>query len=166
MEIVNADIAYIPTIQRIADKTWEITYRPIISKSQIDYMLDMMYSTSSLKQQMLLLKHQFVLIKEKSSNEFQGFVSFEHDYKKTNSTKLHKLYVLPNCQGKGLGKQLINIVCERSKEYGNQSVLLNMNRDNKAIDFYKSMGFNIIAEEDIDIGNGYLMEDFVFEKQL
>ena len=47
-----------------------------------------------------------------------------------------------------------------------RSLLLNVNRHNKAISFYKKYGFDIIAEEDIDIGNGYYMNDYVMEKKL
>ena len=46
------------------------------------------------------------------------------------------------------------------------ALTLNVNRFNKAIDFYLKNGFKIIKEENIEIGNGFLMEDYVMEKIL
>ena len=47
-----------------------------------------------------------------------------------------------------------------------ETINLNVNRFNKAVDFYKNKGFQIVKEETIDIGKGYLMEDFVMELEL
>ena len=159
-------LEHISTIKDIAERTWAVTYTNIISQSQIDYMLDMMYSDASLTAQMTTQRHHFLLIKSSESASFKGFVSFEYDYKNTNTTKLHKLYVLPQSQGSGLGRILIDLVCERAKTYGNDRIRLNMNRDNKALGFYKNVGFEIVGEEDINIGKGYLMEDYIFEKRV
>ncbi len=166
MEIVAGKEEHIPVIWDIAAKTWPGTYGDILTEEQIGYMLDMIYSTASLTEQMTQLGHKFVMIKEETSDHYQGFVSYEFDYKGSNKTKLHKLYVLPGCHGSGMGRILIDKVCEAAKEYGNTSVLLNMNRWNKTLGFYKHIGFEIVDEEDIDIGNGFLMQDYVFEKQL
>ena len=35
-----------------------------------------------------------------------------------------------------------------------------------AINFYKKNGFQIIREEDVDIGNGYYMNDYVMSKSI
>ena len=51
-------------------------------------------------------------------------------------------------------------------ENNSASVILNVNRFNKALSFYERMGFKVIDEVNIEIGNGYLMEDYVMEKQL
>ena len=41
----------IPIIQEIAHKTWPITYGTILSKTQFDFMMDLMYSDESLLEQ-------------------------------------------------------------------------------------------------------------------
>ncbi|HCO66430.1 MAG TPA: GNAT family N-acetyltransferase [Dysgonomonas sp.] len=166
MEIIVANTEHSRIIWDIAVVTWADTYKNILSKEQMDYMLDMMYSPGALEEQMNRLGHHFYLIKEEKSPHWQGFVSYEYDYKESNSTKLHKLYVLPECHGLGMGRILIDKVCEDARRHGNESVLLNMNRNNETLGFYKHLGFEIIAEEDIDIGNGYLMEDYIFERKV
>jgi len=166
MTIITASTQHALVIWDIAVVTWADTYKDILSKDQMDYMLDMMYSPTALEEQMNKLGHHFYLVKEDSSSRWQGFVSYQYDYKGSRSTKLHKLYVLPECHGSGMGRILIDKVCEDARNYGNKSVLLNMNRNNETLGFYKHIGFEIIEEEDIDIGNGFLMEDYIFEKQV
>jgi GNAT superfamily N-acetyltransferase len=79
--------------------------------------------------------------------------------------KLHKIYCLPATQGKGYGKVLINTVCDAVIKAGKHILELNVNRHNKAKDFYEKMGFKVIYEEDIPIGP-YFMNDYVMRKEI
>jgi GNAT superfamily N-acetyltransferase len=79
--------------------------------------------------------------------------------------KLHKLYCLPQTQGKGYGKILINEIAEKTREAGKKVLELNVNRYNQAKSFYEKMGFVIAYEEDIAIGP-YWMNDYVMRKEL
>jgi ribosomal protein S18 acetylase RimI-like enzyme len=69
-------------------------------------------------------------------------------------------------QGKGLGRILLNDVISRVRNAGGKSLQLNVNRFNKAVGFYKSMGFVLKKEELLDIGRGYFMDDYVMEISL
>lgn len=150
-------------IQRMAEKTWPVAYAEILSPQQMRYMLDKMYSLSALKNQ-VAQEHFFLLAK--MNNENTGFASYELNYQNTGSTKLHKLYVLPEKQGKKTGKTLLLEVIKQAGEANQKSLLLNVNRNNSAVEFYKKLGFQVIFEEDIDIDNGYFMNDFVMELNL
>lgn len=153
----------IPIIQEIAHKTWPITYGSILSKAQLDYMLDLMYSDASLLEQ-LKTKPLFFLAYE--DDVCLGFTSCENNYLNKNVTRLHKIYILPEAQGKGVGKLLIEKVIALAKENQSEVISLNVNKFNKAVSFYKKIGFEIVAEEDLDIGNGYLMEDYKMELKI
>lgn len=59
---------------------------------------------------------------------------------------------------------MIDHVIETIKSRGATSLQLNVNRQNPAQHFYKKLGFLVIKEEDIDIGSGFFMNDFVMEK--
>jgi ribosomal protein S18 acetylase RimI-like enzyme len=153
----------IEIIQSLIQRIWKPTYREILSEEQMDYMLARMYDPLTLRNQMDE-GHQFLLLNE--DNSPVGFAGFQFDYPEKGTCKLHKLYLLPETQGKGLGKMLIHEVIERAKKAGQQSLLLNVNRYNKAFDFYKRYGFEIKGEEDIDIGGGYFMNDYIMEYRL
>lgn len=129
-------------------------------------MLEMMYSLSSLERQVTVGNNVFLLAKDTSNNNYVGFASYELNYKGSNSCKLHKIYILPDMQGKHIGRTLIEAIKQVAVSNKQRVILLNVNRSNNAAGFYKKYGFAAIAEEDIDIGNGYYMNDFVMELPL
>jgi GNAT superfamily N-acetyltransferase len=160
ISIRNATASDIDLIINLAWKIWPLTYEEILSKKQISYMMSLFYSADALEKQMLAQRHFFLVM---HSDEMPcGFASYSNI---NNSTafKLHKIYVLPELQGKGLGRLLLNHVVSNLLDQGGQKLLLNVNRYNKARQFYERLGFTVIGEEDIDIGNGYFMNDFVME---
>ena len=152
------------TIQNIAHQTWPVAYGEILSKAQLDYMLDAFYNEETLKDSVDNKGHHFVLAKE--GEETLGFASYEHHYEQKLQTKIHKIYILPQTQGKGIGKKLIDYVEKVAKENASAELSLNVNRFNKALHFYQKMGFQITEEVNIEIGKGYLMEDYVMEKPI
>jgi GNAT superfamily N-acetyltransferase len=152
------------TIQEIAHQTWPVTYGEILSKVQLDYMLAAFYSEEALNENVSEKGHRFLLANEE--NVALGFASYEHNYNQNPVTRIHKIYILPQTQGKGIGKLLIDAIENLAKENHSTALSLNVNRFNKALTFYQKIGFEIIAQEDIELDHGYLMEDFVMEKQL
>jgi ribosomal protein S18 acetylase RimI-like enzyme len=80
-----------------------------------------------------------------------------------NKTKIHKIYVLPETQGAGLGRKFFEFVKENAKDKQQKAIFLNVNKYNKALYFYEKLGFSIVKEEVIAIGNNYVMDDFVME---
>lgn len=151
-------------VQSIALRTWPSTFANILSTEQIEYMLNRMYSIEMLESQ--FEKGHTFLLAEENGKEL-GFAGFELNYSEGPKAKLHKIYLLPEAQGKGVGKALILEVADRARKAGQKSLLLNVNKYNqKAIDFYLKMGFQEIYKEVIDIGNGYVMDDVVMELDL
>lgn len=163
MQIRKAGIEDFQIINDLALKTWYDTYDKILSAEQLKYMLDMMYSLTAITEQIAVKGHHFLLLSEEDN--YLGFASYEVNYL-SGVTKLHKLYVLPETQGRGAGRLLISKIEETAVRNGNNTVSLNVNRYNSAVNFYLKNGYTKAGEEDINIGNGYLMEDFIMEKSL
>ena len=159
MTISVATQEQLPIVQELAYKIWPSTYGHILSKDQFDYMMELMYSIDSLEKQ--LATKPFLLVEDEG--EFIGFVSYEINWENTAKTKIHKLYVLPTIQGKGVGKFLINQIRELALQAQNTAVLLTVNRFNKAKHFYIKLGFHVVEEKQFQIGNGYIMDDYVME---
>jgi len=166
MEIQEATIENIPVIHKLAYDIWPVTYKNIISPSQLSYMLDLLYSSANLQKQMEEQGHRFIILYDYIYNSKLpvGFASFSKKSHGYPAYKLHKLYVLPNQQGKGSGRFLINYIISTITKEGGSVLELNVNRDNPAQYFYHKLGFTITKEEDIDIGHGYFMNDYVMEK--
>ncbi len=153
----------VETIREIAEITWRHTYSPILEKEQLDFMLAEIYSVEKITSQ---LKHgtqtYLLLIEDYRPVAFAGYSPREED---PEIYKLHKLYCLPETQGKGYGKILINEVINKTLEAGKHTLDLNVNRHNKAKNFYEKMGFFVAYEEDVPIGK-YWMNDYVMRKEL
>lgn len=163
IQITEASKSDIAIIQEIARNTWPQTYGKILSKAQLDYMLDKFYSDKNLKDN-FDNNQLFFLVYE---NQIPlGFTAIEHDYKSLQKTRVHKLYILPNTHGKGIGKLLLSKIEDLAKKENSNCLNLNVNRFNPAVRFYEKSGFKIIKEYDLEIGNGYLMEDYEMEKSL
>lgn len=153
----------LPIIRAIAEKTWPTAYGDIISQEQIAFMLEKMYNKGALLEQ-LLQGHHFIVASE--LKEDVGFAGFSVIDLETHTFKLHKLYVLPKMHGKGVGKILMNEVVSQITAQAGKYLQLNVNRANKAKDFYLKAGFKIKETVDLDIGNGFYMNDYVMEKEL
>ncbi|MFZ1333040.1 MAG: GNAT family N-acetyltransferase [Flavobacteriales bacterium] len=150
-------------IRQIALITWPIAYAKILSQGQLDYMLDLMYSERAL--QLQFEQGQKFFLFEKGEHSL-GFASSEHNYKGTRKTRLHKLYVLPEAQGTGAGRQLLDAVIRSAEIAGDERIELNVNKFNPTKDFYLRSGFTVVRDEVLDIGEGYVMDDHVMELRL
>ncbi|MBL7711692.1 MAG: GNAT family N-acetyltransferase [Chitinophagaceae bacterium] len=152
----------IPLINELGEQSFYPTYLPFISAEQVSYMFHMMYDAAALRKQMRERGDIFFIAY--AGTQALGFASCQH--RAEGVTKLHKLYVLPELQVKGVGKALLDRVEQAAGEAGQGQVLLNVNRENKAIGFYRKCGYAIRAADDIDIGNGFFMNDYEMIKSL
>jgi ribosomal protein S18 acetylase RimI-like enzyme len=145
-------------IRSISERTWPSTYGHIISKEQIDFMLDWMYSDESLAGQ-FEKGHQF-FIAQLNGNDI-GFCSVSKSDEGQGDHKLNKLYILPNIQKSGAGTALLFKAIEIAKAAGSTSLFLQVNKHNNAYEFYLKKGFIKESEFKFDIGNGFYMDDYV-----
>ena len=163
-----ASIQDIGIIREIAEKTWFTTYEPILGKEQPKYMFDLIYSYEGLEEQMIagqIFVLQYALANQSEGTSPVAFASYSIKLGGKDTYKLNKLYLDPSLQGAGLGKKMIIEVEGQVKNIGGKWLELNVNRYNKARFFYEKMGFEIVAEEDIPIGD-YFMNDYVMRKPL
>ena len=159
LTIRNATSKDIRLIRSLALDIWPKSYGKILSRQQITYMLNLIYSEQALKKQ-IQQHHQFIIVY--NTGLPVGFASYSET--KPAVYKLHKLYVLPSQQGKGTGTFVLEQIMSDIKAKGAVAMQLNVNRNNSAKLFYEKLGFEVIASEDIDIGSGFFMNDYVMEK--
>lgn len=159
-EIRKATLEDISLINELAWIVFPHTYNKMLPPGQTEYMMEWMYSEESLHKQMTQDGHIYYLAFK--DDEPAGYLSIqpeaEHVY------HLQKIYVLPHFQGLKLGKLLFNHAIKSIKELHPEpcQMLLNVNRDNtKAVEFYQRMGMSKVFEGDFEIGQGYLMTDYI-----
>lgn len=161
MQIRTIDKKELHLVRAIALDVWPKTFADVLTPTQIDFMMDWMYSMESLTEQVSEKGHVFLIAEENGLPV--GFCSYQLDARE-NKTKIHKIYLLQETQGKGYGKQLIEEVKSIARQNKQSHVYLNVNRHNhKAIQFYLKIGLYEDFREVIDIGNGFVMDDLVME---
>ena len=156
-----ATTADIPLIRELTFNVWPQTYADLLSKAQIEYMLEMMYSVASLEKQMKE-DCRFIIVNDEA--EPVGFASYQEI--EPAIFKLNKIYTLPSQQRKGIGRFIADYIINEIKQQGATALQLQVNRNNNAKNFYEKLGFAVIEEADFDIGNGYFMNDYIMEKKL
>jgi GNAT superfamily N-acetyltransferase len=162
LTIREAGINDLVTVEKLAHEIWPGTYGHTHSSEQLSYMLQLIYSQPSLQQQMQQQHHHFLIAE--LDGQPVGFA--DYSLYEPGVYKLHKLYVHGSTQGKGVGKALIDHISGKLLQQNAHTLRLNVNRLNKARLFYEKQGFAVIKEEDVDIGNGYFMNDYIMEKKL
>lgn len=162
MKFIEANEKDIPLIQNLAERSWKTAYAEILSPEQIDYMLGAMYSRNEITQQMQNTDYHYYLIFDEINNSFEGFIGFEHGFQEY-TTKLHRIYLVPESKGRGIGRTAIDFLKEKVVSAADRKIILNVNKNNAAKKFYESQGFKVSNEVVVNIGNGFVMDDYEME---
>lgn len=158
--LVESDFA---TVARLADTIWRAHYSSMISMAQIDYMLDGRYVPERMRQ--YLDSDQRWMWVLRVDGEPAGYCSCSLDG--DDAMKLEQLYLLSTHKGKGLGGFMLRHVEAHARALGRSQLFLTVNKGNTdSIAIYRRSGFVVRQEAVFDIGNGYVMDDYVMEKQL
>ncbi len=162
--IEPATAADLPTVQQLAGIIWRQHYRPIIGDAQIDYMLARGYALDALAK--FLTEPGSGLALVKVDGAAVGFAAWYRP-EATATCKLDKLYVLQEHHRRGLGRALIEHVAAIGREAGAVRLILNVNKRNTgSIRAYERCGFAISEAVVVDIGGGFVMDDFVMVRAL
>ncbi len=149
----------IPGIQALARRIWEEAYNEILSKEQIDYMLEMMYSEKVLNEELSGGVVWDIILE---SGKPCGYLSYSSG--EDNSVKISKIYIEKDFRGKTIAGDSIRRVVQYAARKGNYYVFLTVNKNNKrAIRAYEKSGFTITKSVVTDIGNGFVMDDYIMK---
>jgi len=142
-------------LSALAHRIWHQHYPGIITVEQIDYMLSLWYTPEVLRQQAEIEGRLFLMAEQQGSP-----VGYMATSEQEGFQFIHKLYVAEECRGKGLGKTLLGAVpAERLP------LQLRVNKQNRdSIAFYERQGFRHHADDVLDIGKGYIMDDYILVK--
>lgn len=159
IKIVKANKEDAELIQQLAHSIWYPTYQDILSKKQIDFMLEKMYSAEAIGASIQLKSNFFLLFAE---DEAVGFIGIEP---RGDLLRIEKIYLLPSTQGKGFGKLLIDFAAEEARKQGLSELELNVNRSNNAYHFYLKQGFRVVEEVDIPYYE-FILDDYIMRKKI
>lgn len=156
----KAGLEDLPVIRLLARRIWEEAYNQLLSKEQIEYMLGMMYSEKVIAGEILNSVIWEIIF---SNDEPCGYISYASA--EDNSVKLSKIYIEKGVRGKGLAEDSLKRVLDYAIRNKKRCVFLTVNKGNKrAIRAYEKSGFIISDAVVTDIGNGFVMDDYIMQK--
>ena len=152
----------VDSLTRLAREIWLQHYPGIITVRQIEYMLAQRYSSQVIIGQ--LRDGTAWWDKLEVAGTMAGFSCCEPD---SQSLKLDKLYVHSRFRRGGYGKTLIEQAERRARQEGLHRIYLQVNRGNQdSIAMYRRVGFEIEKTLKVDIGGGFVMDDYVMAKKV
>lgn len=164
LEIRRAGPADFPVLGELARHIWRISFAGMITSEQIEYMLGQRYTAEALTRAVTTggLTYELLLLNGRAL----AFAA-HGDTETPDELKLQQLYVHPDWQGRGFGGRLLRHVEAIARERGRQTLVLTVNKRNaRAIAAYRASGFVVREAATFDIGNGFVMDDYVMTKEL
>lgn len=148
-------------VEEMAAVIWQEHYTPIIGSDQVFYMLDKFQSVRAMREQLGQGYEYYVIRKE---NQRVGYLSF---VKRADALFLSKIYVLKSFRRQGIGRAAMDFVEKSAIERNCSKVSLTVNKNNRnSIKAYEKAGYRNIESIVMDIGEGYVMDDYKFEKDI
>lgn len=150
----------IEAICEIASPIWHATYDGIVSEGQTEYMIERFQSVPAVTEQMSTGGYEYYFMVD--GDVKCGFLGIVPHKDKADELFLSKLYVKAECAGRGAASAAMEFVKKRASELNVKRVWLTVNKYNKqAIEVYLHKGFVKDFEKQTDIGNGYIMDDYI-----
>ena len=155
----EADKNELDKLADLASRIWHEFFPIILSDEQIDYMVEKFQSKNAMHSQVEHenYKYYFIII----NNEISGYfgISFKDDY-----LFLSKLYLKKEFRHKGFGSKAFEKIKSIAKENNYKKIVLTVNKYNSnTIKAYLKYGFKNVSSEETDIGNGFIMDDYIME---
>lgn len=148
----------IQALYPVVVEIWQEWFTPIIGAKQVDFMLHNYQSEKNIANEIKSGVHYFALIQE---NEIIGYTAYEI---RNEVIYISKLYIKKQFRGQGLMRHIFDWYDSISEKLGLKQQL-RVNRDNaQSVAIYKHRGFNIVATKDDEIGQGFIMNDYILEK--
>ncbi|MCM1133068.1 MAG: GNAT family N-acetyltransferase [Ruminococcus flavefaciens] len=150
-------------VAEIADEIWHECFVGIISREQIDYMIDKFQSLDSMTDQIEYQGYTYFTVRD--DGRLCGYFAVKPE--QDDRFFLSKLYLHKSRRGKGFASEMLARVIEEARKAGKKRVYLTVNKHNShAVDVYRKTGFTIADSAITDIGNGFVMDDYIMEYKL
>ncbi|CVI72497.1 Acetyltransferase (GNAT) family protein [Clostridiales bacterium CHKCI001] len=153
--------ADIELLAATANEIWHEYFPCILTKEQIDYMVAKFQSKQPMTEQ---IADGYLYYLVKLNDTIIGYIGLHPEEKKLF---LSKLYLKNEARNHGYASQMLEFIEQVARDLGLSSIYLTVNKYNEhSIAVYKKKGFLTIKDQVADIGNGFVMDDYIMEKTI
>lgn len=156
----------IDTLAEMASTIWNEYWPALIGQAQTDYMVENFQSRPAIVRDMAEHDYEYWLIEDETQpgSKIVGYTG-GHVEPETNRFFISKIYLLKDQRGKGYSSKAIKFYDELCKDRGLDAMYLTVNKGNEmAIRAYNAKDFKTIDSVVTDIGNGFVMDDYIMER--
>jgi GNAT superfamily N-acetyltransferase len=146
----------------LAHEIWYEYYVPLIGRAQVDYMVSKFQSSGAMAGQM---REGYEYYLAQRDGRPIGYCAVQPQPAES-SLFLSKLYLLRDARGAGTGRVCMEFIEQLARRRGLNLLWLTVNKGNPAVKAYERLGFRIAADLVMDIGGGFVMDDYRMEKSL
>lgn len=162
VELKKVESIDIPVLAQLASSIWHEFWVDVLSFGQIEYMVEKFQSENAIKNQIKTENYIYFFIK--AEGETIGYVGLSL---KPNYLFLSKLYIIHTYRHCGYGSQVFKLIKDFAYMHNYNKIILTVNKHNtNAIEAYLGWGFETIASVETEIGEGFIMDDYIMEYRL
>ena len=161
LSLVPVSQTEIPKLAALADSIWHEYFPCILTGEQIDYMVDRFQSEHAMREQVAEHGYRYYFIESDGS-----VIGYTGIVPEGDRLFISKVYLLEGCRGKGIGKRMFGEIDSYARAHGLTEEYLRVNKGNPTVEIYRNSGFSVTDTVTSDIGNGYVMDDYVMTKRL
>lgn len=167
MHLQKVNIQSLEIIQQIGKTTFEETFSPFNTIENMLSYLENEFSTEKLTEELLEPNSEFYIVSE--NEKVIGYLKVnigtaQTEFNAANSLEIERIYVLKAYHGKKVGQLLYAQAEEIARKKQVDFIWLGVwEKNERAIQFYKKFGFEIIDQHIFKLGTD-LQTDFIMKK--
>lgn len=155
-------VTNIRDLAQLTSEIWHEYWVEILSPQQIDYMVEKFQSEEAITKQIAEENYTYFYIEQ--DNNIAGYIGLS---KKEDYLFLSKLYIKKDFRHQGIGTQVFEFIKDFALKNNYKRIILTVNKYNSnTINAYNKWGFKEIDSVVTDIGNGFVMDDYIMEYSL
>lgn len=163
VEILPAEDEHtLGAIAQLAREIWEEYYVPLIGRAQVDYMIGKFQTVAAMQEQ-IASGYEYYAVR--ADARLVGYMAIRAE-REQNRLFISKFYLHKASRGSGTGRLCMEFIEQLARRRGLSRLWLTVNKGNPTVKTYERLGFRIAEEIVIDIGNGFVMDDYRMEKEL
>ncbi len=151
-------------LAHIAKTIWNEYWPSIIGQAQTDYMVEQFQTADAIARDRAEHAYEYWILYE--GDRIVGYTG-GHEEPETNRFFISKIYLYKEERGKHFASRVIEFYEALCRDRGLSALYLTVNKHNElGIRAYVGRGFETIDAVETDIGNGYVMDDYIMEKRI
>ena len=168
------EVAFIPVesdedrtrLAALADEIWHEYWPALIGADQTDYMVERFQSLAAIERNLNEHGYEYWLLRAEDDGRVVGYTGGRVE-PETNRYFISKVYLLAEERGRGFASRTIDFYARLCRERGLRAMYLTVNKHNDlGVRAYLGKGFETIDAVETDIGEGYIMDDYIMEKRV